>query len=119
MVTVGGVKSLDVVTVTGSDVHSPPAVSRATAVKTCEPLLVVRVFHEIEYGNEVSSSPRLAPSSLNCTPATMSVPLRTTSALTGIVPLTVDPEVGDVIVTTRLLIGSCADACCGDIHART
>src|SRR5205823_8937745 len=56
---------LETVTVTGSDVHSRPLRSRATAVKVCEPLLAVVVFHCTEYGAVVTSAPRLAPSSLN------------------------------------------------------
>jgi hypothetical protein len=44
----------------------------------------------------------LAPSSLNWTPATVREPTLLTLALTGIVPPTVDPELGDVMVTIRL-----------------
>ena len=47
-----------------------PAESRATAVKVCVPFGIVVVFHITLYGAPVSSAPRLAPSSLNCTPAT-------------------------------------------------
>jgi len=64
------------------------------------------VFQETEYGALVSSAPRLAPSSLNCTPATVRRPTMLTLALTGTVPETVDPEAGDLIVTIRL--PSCA-----------
>src|SRR5918996_428498 len=42
--TVGEVISLNTVTVTGSEVHRTPSRSRATAVRTCEPLAVVIVF---------------------------------------------------------------------------
>ena len=45
----------------------------------------------------VSSAPRFAPSSLNCTPAT--VPLSDALALIEIVPLTVAPPAGAVIDT--------------------
>jgi len=48
MLTVGGVVSLNTVTVTGSDVHSMPSESLATAVSVCEPLLAVVVFQETE-----------------------------------------------------------------------
>ena len=46
------------------------AVSRAVAVSVCSPLLAVAVFQETLYGLDVSSLPKLTPSSLNCTPAT-------------------------------------------------
>src|SRR5438309_11088657 len=65
MATVGGVLSLNTVTVTASEVYSMPIRSRATAVKVCEALVVVLVSHEIEYGSVVSGAPRLRPSSLN------------------------------------------------------
>jgi hypothetical protein len=99
---------LETVTVTGSDVHRIPSRSRATAVKVCVPLVAVVVFHGTEYGAVVSSAPRLAPPSLNCTPATVRAPMVVALALTVIVPLTVDPDVGDVMVAIRL--PSCADA---------
>jgi hypothetical protein len=104
LVIVGG---LETVTVTGSEVNRRPSISRATAVRVCDPLLVVVVFHGTEYGAEVSSAPRLAPSSLNWTPATGAL-RGPTLALTVIVPETVEPEVGDVMVTIRPL--SCANA---------
>jgi hypothetical protein len=69
-------------------------------------LLVAAVFQETEYGAEVSSAPRLAPSSLNCTLATVRAPTMLTLALTGTVLATVEPEPGDVIVTIRLPPGS-------------
>ena len=65
MFTVGGVVSLNTVTVTELDVHLMPRMSRALAVKVCEPLAAVLVSHEIEYGAAVSSAPRLTPYSLN------------------------------------------------------
>ena len=42
-----------------------PAASRATAVSVCDPFVAVVVSHETEYGDERSSAPRLAPSTLN------------------------------------------------------
>ena len=42
LVIVGG---LATVTVTGSEVHNIPRMSRATAVKVCDALLAVVVFH--------------------------------------------------------------------------
>src|SRR5439155_909059 len=57
MLTSGGVVSLNTVTVTGSDAHSIPSMSRATAVNVCGPLGVAVVFHAVEYGAVVSSVP--------------------------------------------------------------
>ena len=54
------------------------------------------MFQEIEYGAAVSSTPRLAPSSRNCTPATPM--LSAAVAVTVIVPVTV-PAAGAVIDT--------------------
>src|SRR2546422_8613413 len=110
IVTVGGLATL---TVTGSDVQVVSR-SRATAVRVCEPLLVVVVFQETEYGAEVSSAPRLLPSSLNWTPATVRLPTMVTLAVTGTVPLTVEPEAGAVTLTIRL--PNCAWAGCGAIN---
>src|SRR6266571_327993 len=81
--TVGGVVSLNTVTVTELEVYWRPSRSLATAVKVCEPLLAAVVSHETEYGALVSSAPRLAPSSLNWTPATTRDPTMLTLALTG------------------------------------
>jgi hypothetical protein len=106
LVIVGG---FETVTVTGSEVHRTPRLSRATAVKVWEPLVVAVVFQGTEYGAEVSSAPRLAPSSLNWTPSTVREPTMLTLALTVTVLLTVEPEVGDVMVTIRLP-SSCAKA---------
>ena len=83
------------------------------------PLPAPMLFHETAYGAVRSSAPRLAPSSLNCTPPT-SAPRGLTLARTMIVPATVDPEAGDVMVTTsppgRCGSGSCAKAGRGDIN---
>src|SRR5258708_3595268 len=101
MFTVGGVGSgggpLDTVTVIGAEVVRLPAASRATAVMVCEPLLAVVVFHEIEYGAPVSSAPTLAPSILNCTPATPT--LSEALAVSVTVPDTVWPLPGEVMLT--------------------
>ena len=106
MLTVGGVVSgggpLDTVTVTESEVHRTPSRSRATALRVWEPLPVLVVSQETAYGDEVSSAPRLAPSSWNWTPTTVIRPTIVTLALTEIVPETVDPDAGDVMLTTRL-----------------
>src|SRR5436190_2007738 len=94
MLTVGGVVSLNTVTVTAAEVVRLPAASRATAVSVCEPLLAVVVFQETEYGAAASSTPRLAPSSRNCTPTTPT--LSEALAVTLVVPPTVAPETGEV-----------------------
>ncbi len=85
------------VTVTGADVVELPAASRATAVSVCVPAVAVVVFHDTEYGAVVSSAPRFAPSSLNCTPTTPTLSLAV--ALTVTVPETVEPPVGLVTAT--------------------
>src|SRR3954470_4860865 len=103
MAAVGGVVSppppvaFDTVTVTAADVVVLPAASRATAVSVCVPFVAVVVFHAIEYGAVVSSAPRFAPSTLNCTPATPT--LSAAVALTVTVPDTVVPPAGPLIVT--------------------
>src|SRR5437773_3838605 len=102
MLTVGRVASLNTVTVPGSEVHRRPSRSRATAIRLWEPPPVLVVSQETSYGAEVSSAPRLAPSSLNWTPATVREPMIVTPALTAMEPETVDPDAGDVMLTTRL-----------------
>src|SRR6267143_6671493 len=94
--TVGAV--LDTVTVTSAEVVRLPAASRATAVRVCEPLFVVVVSQEIEYGAFVTSAPRLVPvSSWNCTPATPT--LSEALAVTVTVANTVWPLLGEVMFT--------------------
>src|SRR5204862_27971 len=85
------------VTVTGEEVVRLPAASRAVAVSVCEPLPTVVVFQETEYGDDVSSAPRLAPSTRNCTPATPT--LSEAEALTVTDPETVAPDAGAVMLT--------------------
>src|SRR5947208_1016940 len=46
------------------------ALAPAGIGNVCVPFAIVVVFHITLYGTPVSSAPRLAPSSLNCTPAT-------------------------------------------------
>ena len=60
-VTVGGVVSLNTVTVTPSEVNRMPSRSRATAVNVCEPLPTVFVSQGTEY-DAVVSSPMKLPS---------------------------------------------------------
>ena len=87
---------MDTVTVTGAEVVLLPALSRATAVRVCEPLLAVVVSHGTEYGAVVSSALKV-PSKKNCTSAT---PLLSDAlAVTLIVPETVAPEAGEVMLT--------------------
>src|SRR5262249_46923905 len=95
MPTAGGL--LSTVTVTTEEVAVLPAASRATAVKVCEPLLAVVVFHETAYGAVVSPAPSLAASSLNWTPTRPT--LSEAFAVTLIVELTVAPFAGDVMLT--------------------
>src|SRR6266705_770178 len=95
MVTVGA--TLSTVTVTGAEVVRLPAVSCATAVMVCEPLLAPVVFQAIEYGGVVTAAPALRPSSWNCTPATPT--LSEALAVTLIVPETVAPEAGELMLT--------------------
>src|ERR1700740_2710721 len=97
MVTEGGVVLLSTVTVTGAEAVRRPAVSRATAVRVCELLLAVVVFHEMAYGAAVTSVPAFTPSSRNWTPATPA--LSEALAVTLIVPPTVAPGAGDVMLT--------------------
>src|SRR3989442_153399 len=92
MDTVGGVVS-GTVTLTAAAVAVFPAASRATAVRVCAPLLAVVVFQERVYGAVVTSAPRLAPSSFNCTPTTPT--LSVALADTVIVPATVAPGAGE------------------------
>src|SRR5436190_621318 len=104
MLTVGGVVSLNTVTVTAAEVVRLPAASRATAVSVCEPLLAVVVFQETEYGAAASSTPRLAPSSRNCTPTTPT--LSEALAVTLVVPPTVAPETGEVMLTVGCVLAA-------------
>jgi len=75
-----------------------PAASRAMAVIEWAPLAAVVVFHETVYGDEVSSAPRLTPSSLNCTPATPTLSEAVAVSET-VVPETVVPAAGAVTET--------------------
>src|SRR2546426_2616060 len=91
------VGALTTVTLPAAAVAVLPAASRATAVRVCTPLLAAVVFHERTYGAVVASPPRLAPSSLNCTPTTPT--LSVALAATVIVPATDAPDGGVVIAT--------------------
>src|SRR5262249_32931542 len=88
---VSGGGALLTVTVTDAELLIPAA-SRAVAESVCVPLATAAVFHETENGALVSSAPRLAPSSLNCTPATPT--LSAALAVTATVADTVAPFAG-------------------------
>ena len=85
------------VTATREEVVVRPAVLRAIAVSECDPSTTVVVSHEIEYGDVVTSAPRLTPSSWNWTPATP--PASDAAALTATLPTTFVPATGDVSET--------------------
>src|SRR2546422_662263 len=89
--------ALSTVTVTAVEGAVLPAASRATAVRLCVPLLAAVVAHEMAYGAVVSSAPRFAPSSLNCTPTTPTLSVALAETVT--VLATVAPAVGAVIAT--------------------
>ena len=79
--------------VTSDDVVELPALSRATAVKVCTPMVAAVESHTIEKGTAMSSAPRFAPSSLNCTPAIVPA-VDEAAALRVVAPDSVDPFVG-------------------------
>src|SRR2546422_7272739 len=89
--------ALSTITLTAAEVAVLPAASRATAVKVCTPLGTCVESQEIANGALVTSAPRLAPSSLNCTPTTPT--LSVALAETVIVPATVAPAAGAVSET--------------------
>src|SRR5207247_10148523 len=98
MLTVGGVVSgggpLDTVTVTESEVHRTPSRSRATALRVWEPVPVLVVSQETAYGDELSSAPRLAPTSWTWTPTTALKPPIGPLPVTELVPEPVDTDAG-------------------------
>ena len=91
-----GTEALDTVTVIAEEVVVLPAASLAVAVRVWVPLVVRVVFQEMEYGLEVSSALRLAPSSLNWTPTTPTLSEALADTVTA-VPETVAPLVGAVM----------------------
>src|SRR5207244_5775098 len=95
--TVGGVVSPpSTVTLTEGAVAVLPAASRATAVRLWAPGSALLVFQATEYGATVTSAPRVAPSSLNWTPATP--PAAAAVAIRVTTPLTLEPDSGAVTV---------------------
>src|SRR5262249_7090075 len=103
--TVGGaVSGLKTVTVTGAEVTTLPDKSRATAVNTRVPFPARLESQVIENGLVVSSAPRFAPSSLNCTPATPT--LSDAEAETVMLPVTAAPFAGALIETVGGVVSS-------------
>src|SRR5258708_9821660 len=98
---------------TPADVPTLPARSRATAVSVWLPLATAVVFQVTEYGAFVSSVPRFAPSTVNCTPATP--PLSAAHADTVMEPETVAPGAGEVSVT----VGGVVSSFCGALTTPT
>src|SRR5207245_668045 len=96
MAAVGAVVS-GTVTVTEEEVPVLLAASRATALRVWLPGAAVVVSHVTEYGDVVSSAPRGAPSSWNWTPTTPT--LSEALAVTAMLPVTVAPELGAVMLT--------------------
>src|SRR4029453_2926034 len=99
------VPPLDTVTATGAEVVVLFDVSLATAVRLCDPFEAVVVFHVTEYGADVSSEPREAPSSLNCTPATPALSDAVAETVTEL-PDRLEPPAG----VLRLTVGAVASA---------
>ena len=92
----------ETVTVTAVEVVVFPAASRATAVSVWLALVAVVVSHVTVYGAVVTSAPRFAPSSLNCTPATPTLSLAL--AVTEMLPVTVVPGAGAVTDTVGAVL---------------
>ena len=67
-------------------------------MRACEPFVVELVFHVMVYGSVTFSAPRLAPSSLNCTPTTPTLSAALADTITD-EPETVALFVGAVMVT--------------------
>src|SRR5687768_3559429 len=86
------------VTPTGVETVVLPAESRATATRVWTPSAAVVVLQDTEYGADVSSAPRSAPSSRKRTPATPTSSVAVAASET--VPVTVAPGSGCVIATT-------------------
>src|SRR5207245_4878741 len=82
---------------TAAEVAALPAASLATAVTLWLPFALKVAFQDIEYGAVDTSAPRLAPSSLNCTPTTPTLSVALAETVT--VPATVAPLTGAVIET--------------------
>ena len=80
-----------------------PAASRATAVSVCDSVGALPVVFQLtEYGALVSSAPRFAPSSLNCTPTTPTLSEAFAAIATD--PDTVAPAAGVVSPTVGSVV---------------
>ena len=101
-----GAVVFETVTFTAEEVLVFPAASRATAVRTLAPFAVPVVFHEIEYGDELSSEPMFTPSSLNWTPETPTLSEAVAVMLT--LPETAAPLAGDVRETVGRVVSGAA-----------
>src|SRR5687768_11664209 len=96
-----GGAEFETVTVTGADVRVLPAASRAVAVRVCAPSATLDVVQLTLNGEIVSADPSGVPSTKKVTAAT---PVSSEAlAVTGTVPDTVVPPLGDVIVTAGAL----------------
>ena len=102
------VELLLIVTVTAEELAVLPVASRATAVSACEPLTTDSVLKVTLYGALVSSGPRFAPSSLNCTPDTPTL----SAALADTVnePDTVAPLAGAVRETVGAVVSGVVES---------
>src|SRR5258705_13146829 len=78
-----------------AEVARLPAASRAMALNRCTPAVAPAEFQVVEYGEELSSVPRLAPSRRNCTPATPTLSAALAETLIC-VPMLLAPPVGAV-----------------------
>src|SRR5690349_16402278 len=79
-----------------------PAASRAVALSLCEPFDTLTVFHVTEYGDDMISMPRLAPSTFNWTPTTPTLSDAEAERVT--VPETVALAAGVVQVTIGAVV---------------
>src|SRR3989338_8077970 len=82
-----------------------PAASRATAYKVWEPLPERVELKVVLYGTEVSSAPRLPPSSLNWTPTTPTLS-EALAVMETDEPETVAPSVGEVMETDGAVVST-------------
>jgi hypothetical protein len=87
--------ALATVMVIPGDVVRVPFVFRNTAERICEPFDVNVEFQVIRYGADVTSGPRLAPSSLNWTAAIPAL-LVAEAEMTIAAPETMEPLLGAV-----------------------
>jgi hypothetical protein len=99
--------ALSTVTVTAAEVAEFPAASRATATIECDALLTDVLFQVIEYGDDVTSEPTFAPSTLNCTPTTPTLSEAFAESVTD-EPCTVAPPEGAEMETVGGVVSDAA-----------